>query len=168
MKKLIAVLIALSLLLSLEAGMTDYGALAELGDVEQARQEWETLRADAVRILADFVERMRSAGLYMPADPDAQRPAGGEAEGESREYRVIVSDRDGNPVEGAMIQLCDDTTCAFQPTDAEGVAAFAVEAQKAYEVHVLVAPEGYAPDENTYQTQDSYSDLSIVLEKARD
>ena len=81
-------------------------------------------------------------------------------------YRVIVSDPDGNPVEGAVIQFCDDVTCAFQPTDAEGVATFSAEAEKVYEVHVLTAPEGYAPDETVYNTLDTFSDVSIVLERA--
>ena len=81
-------------------------------------------------------------------------------------YRVVVRDTAGNPVEGAIIQLCDDATCAFQPTDAEGVAAFSVEEQKAYEVHVLAAPEGYAPDETVYQTEETFSELSITLKRA--
>lgn len=81
-------------------------------------------------------------------------------------YRVIVRDRNGDPVEGAVIQLCDDVTCAFQPTDASGVATFSVAEEKAYDVHVLIAPEGYAPVEGVYKTLDTYSDVSIFLEKA--
>jgi len=81
------------------------------------------------------------------------------------EYRVIVCDTEGDPVEGAVIQLCDDVTCAFQPTDAEGVAAFSVGEEKVYEVHVLMAPEGYAPDETVYRTEDTFSELSITLKK---
>lgn len=68
------------------------------------------------------------------------------------EYHVIVYDMDGAPVEGAVIQLCDETTCAFQSTDANGVATFSTEEQKAYDIHVLMAPEGYAPDDGVYKT----------------
>ena len=103
--------------------------------------------------------------LLADGEADAETDAGAE-ESDGGAYRVIVSDPDGNPVEGAMIQFCDDVTCAFQPTDAQGVARFSVEAQKVYEVHVLVAPEGYAPDETVYSTQDTFSDVNIVLERA--
>ena len=82
------------------------------------------------------------------------------------EYHVIVYDMDGNPVEGAVIQLCDEVTCAFQPTDASGIATFSVEEQKAYDIHVLMAPEGYAPDDSVYKTLDTYSDVNIFLQKA--
>ena len=103
--------------------------------------------------------------LLADGEADAETDAGAE-ESDGGAYRVIVSDPDGNPVEGAMIQFCDDVTCAFQPTDAQGMARFSVEAQKVYEVHVLVAPEGYAPDETVYSTQDTFSDVNIVLERA--
>ena len=90
----------------------------------------------------------------------------GAVKNDSGEYRVIVYDLEGNPVEGAVIQLCDDVTCAFQPTDANGVAVFSVAEEKAYDVHVLMAPEGYAPDEGEYKTLETYSDVNIFLEKA--
>ena len=89
----------------------------------------------------------------------------GAVKNDSGEYRVIVYDLNGNPVEGAVIQLCDDVTCAFQPTDANGVAVFSVAGEKAYDVHVLMVPEGYAPDEGEYKTLDTYSDVNIFLEK---
>lgn len=87
------------------------------------------------------------------------------ANGEGK-YRVYVCDLDGNPVEGAFIQFCDDTTCAFKPTDTNGLAEFSVDAEKVYEVHVLKVPEGFRQDERTYETLDSYSDVNIILEKA--
>lgn len=90
---------------------------------------------------------------------------GATANGEGK-YRVYVCDTDGNPVEGAFIQFCDDATCAFQPTDANGLAEFSVDAEKVYEVHVLKVPEGFRQDERSYETLDSYSDVSIFLEKA--
>ena len=93
--------------------------------------------------------------------------SGAEAVPDKRnEYRVIVSDRDGHPVEGAMIQFCDDLMCSFQPTGADGVSVFSVEEQKAYEVHILQAPEGFLPDETIYTTAETYSDVQIILDKA--
>ena len=84
----------------------------------------------------------------------------------SPQYDVDIVDPDGNPVEGAFVQFCDDTTCAFRPTDANGLAEFSVDAEKVYEVHVLQVPEGFRQDERSYETLDGYSDVSIFLERA--
>ena len=85
---------------------------------------------------------------------------------DSGAYRVIVYDTEGHPIEGAVLQLCDDTTCAFQPTDAEGVATFSVSEPKVYNIHVLMVPEGYAPDQGEYKTLDTWCDVEIFVEKA--
>ena len=90
----------------------------------------------------------------------------GTVKNDSGDYRVIVYNMKGEPVEGAVIQLCDDVTCTFQVTDADGVAVFPVENQKVYDVHVLTVPEGYAPDEGEYKTLDTYSDVNIFLQEA--
>ena len=93
-------------------------------------------------------------------------PATAQAAGDSGEYRVMVCDGDGNPVKGVALQLCDDTTCTLQKTGADGVATFAVEIPKAYEVHVAKAPEGYSSSDEIYSTPETFSDLNIVIEKA--
>ena len=140
----------------------DYEGFAAFGlEPRAVRPEAEAVLADMERVRAAFVERLGAAEMYPPVDPDA-----GAVKNDSGDYRVIVSDPEGNPVEGAVIQFCDDVTCAFQTTGADGVASFAVEQQKVYEVHVLMAPEGYAPDDGVYKTLDTYSDVNIFLEKA--
>jgi len=101
------------------------------------------------------------AGEAVDAAPDTGAAANGD-----NKYSVHVFDADGNPVEGAVIQFCDDVTCSFQPTDEGGVASFPVSEQKVYEVHLLTVPEGYKPDANVYNTLDTYSDVNIFLEKA--
>lgn len=101
------------------------------------------------------------AGEVVDAAPDTGAAANGD-----NKYSVHVFDADGNPVEGAVVQFCDDVTCSFQPTDAGGVASFPVSEQKVYEVHLLKVPEGYKPDANVYNTLDTYSDVNIFLEKA--
>ena len=50
--------------------------------------------------------------------------------------------------------------------DPEDMGGFETDEQKAYEVHVRQAPEGYAPDENVYKTLETYSDVNISLQKA--
>lgn len=96
---------------------------------------------------------------------DVKTDTGASVNGDNK-YRVYVYDEEGNPVEGVLIQFCDDSTCAFQPTDPEGVATFKVDVEKVYEVHVLQAPEGFRQDEESYKTLETYSDVTIFLEKA--
>jgi len=86
--------------------------------------------------------------------------------GNGDRYCIYVFDTDGKPVQGVIIQLCDDSSCTLQPTDANGVAAFEGMAQKVYEIHVLKVPEGFRQDEKSYQTLESYSDVSIFLDRA--
>jgi hypothetical protein len=69
-------------------------------------------------------------------------------------------------VEGVIIQFCDDTSCAIQTTNAEGVATFPVAEAKVYEVHVLKAPDAYRQDEQSYKTLADFSDVTIFLDKA--
>ena len=92
-----------------------------------------------------------------------QTPDVDAAKNEAGEYRVVVYDQKGQPVEGAVIQLCDDVSCAFQKTDANGTATFADKEQKVYDIHVLAVPEGYAEDTNAYKTLDTFSDVNIFL-----
>lgn len=93
--------------------------------------------------------------------PEASSPV---SENDVKLYRVYVSDADGELVEGAMIEFCDDDTCRVENTDASGLAAFKVD-EAEYKVHVLKAPKGYKKDTTEYEMPDQYSDLHIVLEK---
>ena len=115
----------------------------------------------AVAMYEPTVEKLLAREAVEPA---TESGATKSAEGK---YRVFVFDEAKVPVEGAMIQFCDDTTCSVQLTDKEGVAAFETADQKVYDIHVLKAPEGYAADTNVYKTQDVFSDVSIYLKKAQ-
>ena len=95
---------------------------------------------------------------------EAVTNTGAQANGDSK-YNVIVYDTDGKPVEGVIIQFCDDTSCAIQTTNAEGVATFPVAEAKVYEVHVLKAPDAYRQDEQSYKTLEDFSDVTIFLDK---
>ncbi len=101
------------------------------------------------------------AGEAAPAAPAA--PAADATANDSGTYRVIVRDAGGNPVKGAVVQLCDDTTCTLQKTKADGVATFQVETPKVYEVHVLKVPEGFEGTDAVYKTLDTFSDVNITL-----
>lgn len=93
-------------------------------------------------------------------------PATGSAKNESGEYRVIVYDTEGNPVKGVIVQLCDESTCSFQKTKADGIATFQVEAPKVYDVHIGKVPDGYVVSDEAYRTQDTFSDVNIFISKA--
>jgi thiol-disulfide isomerase/thioredoxin/ribosomal protein L12E/L44/L45/RPP1/RPP2 len=80
------------------------------------------------------------------------------------QYRIYVSDTEGNLVEGATVQLCDDSTCRIADTDESGLAVFKVDKAE-YTVHVLKQPKGYKKNTSEYRLPANYSDLHIILEK---
>ncbi|MBO7711694.1 MAG: hypothetical protein J6S83_14590, partial [Lachnospiraceae bacterium] len=82
-------------------------------------------------------------------------------------YQIHVTD-DAGPVEGVVIQFCDDTTCSIQETDADGTASFEAPAGKEYEVHVLVVPETYQEDPEVYTVSADSSEMTIQLKKANE
>jgi len=96
---------------------------------------------------------------------EAVTNTGAQANGDNK-YNVIVYDTDHKPVEGVVIQFCDDNTCSLQTTNADGVATFQVTEAKVYEVHVLKAPDEYRQDEQSYKTLEDFSDVTIFLDKA--
>ena len=81
-----------------------------------------------------------------------------------KQYRVYVTDTEGNPVKGAMVQMCDDSTCRVGNTDEDGLAIFKVKEEE-YTVHVPKVPKGYKKVTGEYEMPAEYSDLHIVIEK---
>ncbi len=60
-------------------------------------------------------------------------------------YVLLCVDQDGQPVTGAMLQICNDSTCEVVTTDENGIYAFST-GSYAWEIHVLKAPAGYTAD----------------------
>ncbi len=58
------------------------------------------------------------------------------------QFKVTVTDTDGNAVSGVAVQLCKEA-CVPAMTDADGVATFSVEITDGYKLSVLSCPEGY-------------------------
>ena len=80
------------------------------------------------------------------------------------EYTVIVVDEDGNPIAGAMVQLCLDT-CFPGVTGADGVAKIS---RPAADYHVSFAggvPAGYtySTEEEEFFFEEGSTELTIVL-----
>ncbi|MBP3912853.1 MAG: TlpA family protein disulfide reductase, partial [Lachnospiraceae bacterium] len=120
-----------------------------------------TIEAAAPIVPAADAENAESTGDEQESTGDEQESGSAVA---ASQYRVIVNDADG-PVEGVMVQMCDDSVCNMAKTDAEGIAAFDLPAGISYEVHVLKVPEGYEEDATVYHTAETYEDVTIELVK---
>ena len=82
-------------------------------------------------------------------------------------YKVTVQDEEGNPIVGALVQLCQDTNCFPSPTGADGVAVFNLE-EADYKVSFLKLPDGYeyTTEETNFYFADGSKELTIVLKAA--
>ena len=76
-------------------------------------------------------------------------------------YTVKVVDEGGNPVAGAMVQLCKET-CLPGATNAEGVAQFNT-VEDEYKVSFMTMPEGYQADAEEFYFDDGSYELTITL-----
>ncbi len=80
-------------------------------------------------------------------------------------YTVKVVDEGGNPVVGAMVQLCKET-CLPGATDAEGVAKFSV-VEDDYKVSFMTMPEGYEAEAQEFYFEAGSYELTITLKAVR-
>lgn len=81
------------------------------------------------------------------------------------EYKVTVTDEDGNALAGVMVQLCLES-CVPAMTDENGVATYNLP-EADYKAAIISLPEGYeyTTDETEFYFNGEYS-LVIVLAKA--
>ena len=77
-------------------------------------------------------------------------------------YRVYVSDEKGNPIEGVMVQICDDTTCQVFFTDDQGMVSCEAGADT-YDVHILKVPDGYEKPDDLFSVGKDQPSLSITV-----
>lgn len=76
-------------------------------------------------------------------------------------YTVTVIDEGGNPVTGAMVQLCLEA-CIPGITNAEGKATYTVE-EADYKVSFVSMPEGYTSDVTEFYFEEGSYDMTITL-----
>lgn len=78
-------------------------------------------------------------------------------------YTIKVVDEGGNPVAGAMVQMCKDS-CIPGMTDAEGVASFTM-AEDDYKVSFLTMPAGFElVDETTeFYFESGSTEMTLTL-----
>lgn len=70
-----------------------------------------------------------------------ERPTDNSEDDEKLEYVITVQDTEGNPIPGAMVQICKDA-CLPGITDANGVAKFPV-TETGHKVSFVSLPENY-------------------------
>ena len=81
-------------------------------------------------------------------------------------YIVTVVDEEGNPIAGAMVQLCKDT-CFPGITGEDGTAKFVL-AEEEYKVSFLALPAGYTYVDETqeFYFENGSMELTITLKAA--
>lgn len=79
-------------------------------------------------------------------------------------YTVTVVDEAGNPVAGALVQLCLES-CVPSVTNAEGKATYNVE-EADYKVSFVSFPEGYTSDVNEFHFEAGSYELTLTLKAA--
>ena len=76
-------------------------------------------------------------------------------------YTVLVTDKGGNGIKGAMVQICTDAMCQVFFTDENGIVTMTAE-PFAYQVHILRAG-GFALPDETYLLPELGGSLKIEL-----
>jgi len=79
------------------------------------------------------------------------------------QYTITVVDEGGNPIAGAMVQMCKDS-CIPGMTDAEGVATFTM-AEDDYKVSFLTMPAGFELVDETseFYFDNGSTEMTITL-----
>lgn len=87
-----------------------------------------------------------------------------EAEDGKVTYTVTVTDEDGNPISGAMVQVCDAGNCyAPAKTDENGVVTFSLTESDEYKTKLLANPEGYEAVETDYVYFEGETEVTLTV-----
>ena len=107
-----------------------------------------------------------------PTEAPTETPTGAPTEAPTEApstkvtYTVTVKDQNGNPVEGAAVQMCDDKGCKMPAaTNAEGVVTFTYDPSN-YHVTIVECPEGYTCDpEQAFYFEGEATELTVEITK---
>ena len=80
-------------------------------------------------------------------------------------YSITVVDEAGNPIPGAMVQICLES-CFPAMTNAQGVASFPNRDIADYTAKFMTVPEGYTADADEFFFEEGSYELTIVLKAA--
>ena len=82
-------------------------------------------------------------------------------------YNVYVCDQDENPVPGAYLNFCTDTTCETKVSDEDGTICFVGKPEN-YHLQMLKLPEGYSASEDSDQYFDGSDGEWLFVHVNRD
>ena len=82
-------------------------------------------------------------------------------------YQVQVTDEDGSPVSGVMVQFCSDSECMMGKTDDSGMAQFDQPAGT-YTIHILKVPEGFMADPSEYAAPETPGLTTVTILREAD
>ena len=103
-----------------------------------------------------------------PTETPTEAPTAAPTEAPSTKvpYTVTVKDQNGNPVEGAAVQMCDDKGCKMPAaTDANGVVTFTYDPSN-YHITIVECPAGYTCDpEQAFYFEGEATELTVEITK---
>ena len=107
-----------------------------------------------------------AADVTTEAPADAATEAPTQAPSTKVTYTVTVKDQNGDPVEGAAVQMCDDKGCKMPAaTNATGVVTFTYDPSN-YHVTIVECPDGYTVDpEQVFYFEGDATELTVEISK---
>ena len=111
-------------------------------------------------------EATEPSNVTNPTD-NVTEPTGATVDDGKVTYTVTVTDEAGNPLTGAMLQICKDA-CMPTALDANGTATWNVAEDSGYKVSFLSLPNGYTytTEETEFYFADGETAMTIVLKAA--
>ncbi len=104
-------------------------------------------------------------GTLPSTDEVAVAPEGLQGDYGYVDYVLSFVDQDGNPVEGVMANVCDDTSCTLMKADENGEIPF-TSVPFAYHIQVIKVPDGYEFDTSAeYYTTEDGGEMVFTLTK---
>lgn len=148
MKKLLAILLALVMVLSLFAACGNKSKTEDKDDDKTPASDEETTE-----------ESSAEESSAEESDPEAS------GNPDLREYVVKVVDEEENPLTGVMVQFCDENGCTPAFTDEDGIAKCVTLVDKT--VKIADMPEGYdyATEQTEWDLVEEGNEVTIVLKK---
>ena len=148
-----------------DAYLTDNGDSHMLSDLPTDGRAFfytpDNADARTVSVYASLLDALTGANAEPLAVFDSSDTTAAQSDGV---YTVLVIDESGAPVQGAMVQICDETTCLVLKTDENGSVTHTGAAYP-YEVHLLKAPKGYARVTETFTLPAEGGEITITLAK---
>ena len=122
----------------------------------------ENSGAEEVKEVAKATE---ARGLFKVKETAANNDGFRAEKANAGAYEIKVVDQNGNPVEGVMANLCDDSMCNMVKSDDKGVMTFNGKPY-AYHITILKVPEGYSFDsKEELHTADQPGTMTITINK---